>query len=128
MEECYICYNNVKLDDNKWKILQCNHKMCKKCFDYLDNNIKKNTCPFCRQPYKKTDITNNQLQLRINIEVEVEFEFEFNSRLERNRQRRRRRNLTSEEIKSRRKDIKKRCHKKWRNKDARLRKLKWYNF
>ena len=138
MEECYICYNRVKLDDNLWVKLICNHKMCKKCFKKLEdintiNNIYK--CPFCRQNYRSTRKSNNlntpqvrpNINLEINLEISINFEINIpNSRLNNRRIRRRRRNLSMDEIKERRDYIKKKCKKKWTSKDKRLKKLKWY--
>ena len=131
MEDCYICYNSINLENKNWVNLECNHKMCNKCYLILTKNKEFFSCPFCRQVYKNNDYkpftkTNNpQLQLEIELEIEIEIPI-ANSRLNRNRFRRRRRNLSFEEIKERRENIKKRCKKKWINKNNRLNKLKWY--
>lgn len=63
-DECGICYDTK----HSWIILNCNHKLCKCCFDGIKkdsmNNQKKSTkilrkgrdnviikCPFCRKGY-----------------------------------------------------------------------------
>ena len=129
MEDCYICYNSINSEESKWVQLECKHKMCKNCYLILTKNKEIYSCPFCRQIYKNNNYktinkTNNpQLQLEIEIEIEIPI---YNSRQNRNRFRRRRRNLSFEEIKERRDNIKKRCKKKWTCKNNRLNKLKWY--
>lgn len=124
MEECLICYQNKNLDDNQWKKLPCNHKLCLYCFDkIINNNIFK--CPFCRQVFNFG--TNNKSK-KEELYFEINLEITYNINLNRNRIRRRRRNLTLREIKERRDNIKIRCKKKWECKDKRLRKLKWYDF
>jgi len=136
MEDCYICYNGYDANNkNVWEILPCNHKLCKKCFNILTKNKRRYNCPFCRHEIiKDFDKTNknpqvqlNNIELSIDIEISVEITLDIPfSRLERNRIRKRRRNLTFEEIKERRENIKKRCKKKWNNREARLSKTNWY--
>ena len=134
MEDCYICYSSLSTDAKHWEKLPCSHKMCKKCFLKLDNfNKEKNIfkCPYCRQDYKKICINvetyNPQVQLQINFEIEIPNLIIPNTRLHINRTRRRRRNLSLEEIKERRENIKKKCKKKWDLKNLRLKKIKWYD-
>ena len=52
MEECYICFSNLKLDN--FKLLPCSHKICFSC--YL--KLEKSKCPLCRKDFKynKDDI------------------------------------------------------------------------
>ena len=46
MEDCTICY----LKTNKWKVLPCQHKLCKKCYIQL----RQATCPYCRSEFTYT--------------------------------------------------------------------------
>ena len=120
MEECLICYQDKNLDDTQWKKLPCNHKLCLYCFDkIISNKIFK--CPFCREIF-------NFNKKKENIYLEINIEIPYNINLNRHRIRRRRRELTLQEIKERRENIKLRCKKKWEYKDKRLRKIKWYDF
>ena len=43
--ECNICFTQ----SNKWQLLPCNHKLCKKCFNLLQDT----KCPWCRIKIKK---------------------------------------------------------------------------
>ena len=49
MYKCDICFEEKK----KKKVLGCSHFLCKMCYDKLI----KNTCPFCRQPFKREEKT-----------------------------------------------------------------------
>ena len=57
LEKCGICYEEKNL--NHFKILECNHKVCKQCFPRIKNPL----CPFCRQPF----ISNRRRSLPISI-------------------------------------------------------------
>lgn len=135
MEECNICLTCPS--NSKWKVLSCNHKMCFSCF----LKLQKNTCPYCRLPFnytKKeqslkynisytppqlnniTNIVNSFNQLNIDNNYNIPY-----SRINRNRYRKKRKNLTEEEIKEKRINIKERCKRKWINKENRLK--KWYD-
>ena len=46
MEECYICFSNLKSSD--FKSLPCSHKICFSC--YL--RLEKTKCPLCRKDFK----------------------------------------------------------------------------
>ena len=116
MEECMICYINQKLDD--FKILGCSHKLCTGCYLQLQTE----TCPYCRAPFiylqQEREIVHFVDEVYIPIDGHTPRQKTY---------RRRRRNLTYEEISERRNMIKKRCKKKWKSKDGRLNKTKWYN-
>ena len=43
--ECNICF----IQSNKWQLLPCMHKLCKKCFNLLQDN----KCPWCRIKIKR---------------------------------------------------------------------------
>ncbi len=43
--ECNICF----LQSDKWQLLPCKHKLCKKCFNLLQDT----KCPWCRIKIKK---------------------------------------------------------------------------
>ncbi len=55
-EDCQICYDSFETDDKNWKSLNCEHKVCAKC--YKEINITRKTmsgishnsikCPFCQ--------------------------------------------------------------------------------
>ena len=131
MEDCYICYNSFEDKKHNWEVLPCNHKLCKKCFDIISKNKRNYKCPFCRHEIinentnKNPQVQLNDVRIDLEITVEITLDIPF-SRLERNRTRKRRRNLTFEEIKERRENIRKRCKKKWNNREARLNKTNWY--
>jgi hypothetical protein len=135
MEDCTICYQKT----NKWKVLPCHHKLCKKCYIKL----RQATCPYCRREFtytKEEQIKRHNLyisnrnhppsQLRLNNTINIEEYTNYNivnSRIERNRTRRRRRNLSMKEIQERRRLIKKRCKSKWNKKYRRTMKNNWWN-
>lgn len=140
MEDCYICYK--KTHESEFKVLSCQHKLCKSCYLHLSTNF----CPFCRQTftYSRVDIYNRQ-ELNLNyinnnntspqlfdintLSNDYNFNFEFNipnARIRRNKNRKRRKNLTMEEIQEKRRLVRKKCKKKWNTKEGRLSKLKWY--
>ena len=48
MEDCNICYTQIKTNDEK--ILSCQHKLCKSCYLRLATQF----CPYCRHPFKYT--------------------------------------------------------------------------
>jgi len=124
----------VQSKDNFFTASVCGHRLCKDCFKLL----QKNNCPFCRQPYTQNEIeirlgnnSNNNINppqnyYRIELYNEIEDSFipqvPF-SRIRRNMIRKRRRNLTFEEIRERRKIIKKRMKRKWLIKNRRREKL-----
>ena len=131
MEECSICYSSSS--DNNWKILSCQHKLCHLCYLKLDNSI----CPYCRKEftYNREDIIRRQelnikyesytpparlntfesyteqgltqRTIRRNNTININTNPPF-SRLNKNRFRNLRRNLSQEEIRERRKNIRKR--------------------
>jgi len=102
--------------------------MCKKCYLILTRDKHIYSCPFCRQKYKNNTYNNNYKtdNKQNNNESHLEIPL-INSRLNKNRIRKRRKNLSLEEIKARRDNIRKRCNKKWNCKNNRLNKLKWYD-
>ena len=57
LEKCGICYEEKEF--NHFKILDCNHKVCKQCFPRIKNPL----CPFCRQPFS----SNRRSSLPISI-------------------------------------------------------------
>ena len=57
LEKCGICYEEKEF--NHFKILDCNHKVCKQCFPKIKNPL----CPFCRQPFS----SNRRSSLPISI-------------------------------------------------------------
>ena len=54
MEECIICYNNIKEKEiyHKWSCKHENYKCCKKCIINLD------ICPICRNDEYKLNVFN----------------------------------------------------------------------
>ena len=135
MEDCTICYQKA----NNWKVLPCQHKLCKKCYMLL----RQATCPYCRREFiytkeeqiKRYNINSSNrnyppTQLRSNNTINLEEYNNYNivnSRINRNRTRRRRRNLTMKEIQERRRIIKKKCKRKWDKKNRRTMKNNWWN-
>ena len=127
------------------KFLSCGHSLCFSC--YLQ--LQQTKCPFCRTDFtysfedmyiknkknKKIHTLNNGIQnqdldlnnlwqpptttefLLLSNESNINEPF---SRLRKNTFRKRRRNLSLDEIMNRRQEIKKRCQKKWTNKNGRL--------
>ena len=77
--ECPVCLEHKK--KKQIKILECNHKVCKECYNKMLNH-KIHTCPMCRYNFK-SDINNIYYKIR-----------------------KRRRNLTYEEYVERRQKIK----------------------
>jgi len=119
MEECIICYNNFK----NFKTLGCLHKLCESC--YL--KLQKQSCPYCRTPFQ---YTKEDLYLKLQKNSRQENDVIINSYPEMRittYQRRRRRDLSIEEISKRREIIRRKCKKKWKSKEARLNKMKWYD-
>ena len=151
MEECSICYGSSS--NVNWKILSCQHKLCYLCYLKLDNStcpycrkefiynkediIRRQELNIKYKPYTPpaplsfidfiiNEQSLNQLRtIRRNNTINTENYQPF-SRLNKNRFRNRRRNLTEEEILERRKNIRKRCKKKWTMKQGRLNKIRWY--
>ena len=78
-EECPVCLDSKK--KKQIKILECNHIVCKECYNKLLNH-KIYSCPMCRYNFK-SDIENIYFKIR-----------------------KRRRNLTYQEYIDRRKKIK----------------------
>ncbi len=154
MEDCIICYTTVDTEINSWKVLPCKHKLCRSCFIKLDKTrcpMCRKNFNYTKEEIKQRinrgiNYSNWQppQQLTIPIEFTADNNIIFNlerlrnldnhsiiinppfSRLERNRRRKRRRNLSMDEIKERRRNIKKRCKRKWMMKNGRLNKMKWY--
>ena len=147
MEDCNICYTQIKTNDEK--ILSCQHKLCKSCYLRLATQF----CPYCRHPFKYTTeelkqrqamnikynnytppaqlfdesiIINSFNRLEIN-ERENNREHIPCSRILRNKNRKRRKDLSEEEVKERRDIIRKKCRKKWTMKEGRLNKIRWYD-
>lgn len=142
MEECCVCISSA---ENK-KTLSCSHFLCYDCYIRLD----KPCCPLCRNDFKYTQqelIERHNLNINysnwqppeqltnINFNViENTFSVVFdnyityvpNQRLNKNRFRRRRRALSLDEIKERRRLIKKRCKLKWDKKNGYKNKVRWY--
>lgn len=151
MEDCNICYSQIK--PNEEKVLSCQHKLCNSCYLRLATP----NCPYCRKQFKYTpdDIKKrqamnikynnytppsqlfdesilldsfNQLQIqsRQNNHSQINENIPY-SRVLRNKNRKRRRDLSEEEVKERRELIRKKCKRKWELKEGRLNKLKWYD-
>ena len=85
--ECNICF---KVPD-KWHLLPCRHKLCKKCFSLLQDT----KCPWCREKFKKkkknrtrtrsySDPFHNRDSLHTPIDV-IEHEIRIERTLERKR-------------------------------------------
>lgn len=128
MEDCNICYQSK---EKMLKASTCGHELCMDCF----KSLRLNTCPYCRQSY-----TREELKLKgNNIEIQHYIPPQYNyitrnlnlddeniqvpfSRVRRNMVRKRRRNLSFEEIKEKRRIIKKRMKMKWCKKNGRLNK------
>lgn len=147
MEDCRICFSVVS--KSNWKKLSCDHTLCYSCYLKLNQPA----CPYCRVDfsYTKEDIANREKRkirytpytppaqlTEINLldhgfinnleETNVNY-YQNNEivRINRKMLRRRRRNLTQEEVEERRKNIRIRCRRKWRNKENRSNKIKWYD-
>jgi hypothetical protein len=151
MEDCNICYSKIKEEEKK--LLSCKHSLCKSC--YLRLATQK--CPYCREPflYTQDEIrTRQELNIKYNNNTPPSQLFDesillnnFNqltlnnrqnnnvnyidqvpfSRLTRNKNRKRRRNLSEDEVRERREIIRKKCKRKWKLKEGRLNKIKWYD-
>ena len=136
MEDCSICYNPGK----SWKVLPCQHRLCKKCYIQL----RQNCCPYCRNKFNYSyedekkrialkiiqDTRNPPTQSRYNNTNINNISYNFNqrfSRIERNRHRRRRKKLTFKEIQEKRRLIKKKCKLKWLKKNRNRYKNNWWN-
>lgn len=130
MEDCNICYQSK---EKMLKAKTCGHELCLDCF----KSLRLNTCPYCRQSYTREELVlkgTNNLQIqqynppqyhyisrRLDYSEEISIQVPF-SRVRRNMVRKRRRNLTFEEIKEKRRLIKKRMKLKWTKKNGRLNK------
>ena len=124
-----ICYSS----STEWKILPCCHKLCFSCYIKLIHE----SCPYCRQHFKySVDEINIRHNKNINHipqqltnsfnELTIDSDYNIpNSRTNRQRFRKRRRNLTEDEVKERRRIIKKKCKNKWTCKENRMK--KWYH-
>jgi hypothetical protein len=155
MEDCLICYSNQKkwkiLPCQHKLCFTCYLHLdtsrcpfCRKDFSYnqkeLEYKNKLNIDYSNWQPprqliipdsfrqiiIRSTERNNQENDRRINID---DIDYNQNpsfSRLNQNRIRRRRRNLSMKEIQERRKNIKKRCKKKWNKKNKRYRKINWW--
>ena len=154
MEDCIICYTTVDTKSSSWKVLPCKHKLCRSCFLKLDKTqcpMCRKTFNYNKAELKERQnmgINYSNWQPPQQLIIPVEFTADNNitydfttldiidtqhivhnppfSRLERNRKRKRRRDLSLDEIKERRNNIRKKCKKKWEMKNKRLNKLKWY--
>lgn len=140
MEDCNICYQSK---DSFFEASKCGHSLCIDCFRLLN----KNECPFCRQSYTHAEIiikgyNNSQtiynynppqyninlpnINIRLDIynteETEQVIHIPF-SRIRRNMIRKKRRNLTFDEVKERRRKIRKKMRMKWNRKNNRLKKI-----
>ena len=76
IKECEICYQ-IELSHNNKITLPCNHELCNSCL----KNLRTETCPFCRTPFKKSDfipqnIPNFLENLQINITIDYYIEIE----------------------------------------------------
>jgi len=141
MEDCNICYDKKK----DFFVPSCDHKMCLDCY----NKLIRNDCPYCRKKYTYQELQQKQNIYSLpdfrNNNEHIRNESSYNnynsvesilSRIEllenenirdipyasifRNMKRRRRRNLSFEEIKERRKIIRKRQKRKWIKKTSRM--------
>jgi hypothetical protein len=155
MEDCLICYSNQKkwkiLPCQHKMCFTCYLSLdvsrcpfCRKDFKYNQIELKQKNklnidysnwqpppqliLPNGFNEIIRVNNRNNQTNdNRIQIdEIDYSRNPEF-SRLSMNRIRRRRRNLSIKEIQERRKRIKKKCKKKWNRKNARYRKMNWWN-
>lgn len=143
MEDCNICYQSRK---NFFKG-SCGHSLCVGCF----RQLLQNKCPFCRKVYNKEELEiknynknlnkykqyppimyyRNQSLDRIRDMInsfdhdrEMTYQQIAFSGYERQMNRKKRRNLTFEEIKEKRRIVKKREKRKWMLKNGRLDKIR----
>jgi hypothetical protein len=150
MESCSICFleftekPEINLNNRCrfQKFLSCGHCLCFAC--YL--KLHQTKCPYCRNDFvysfedlylknKKTlkSSKNHSLGVQGIIETEITWQppttiqytlledtIEPFSRLKKNTHRKRRRNLSFDEILEKRKQIRKKCQKKWTHKEERL--------
>ena len=153
MEECYICFSNLKSSD--FKLLSCSHRLCESCYLKLEQA----KCPLCRKEflYNTEDIKKRRelgienkynspsAQLNYSERTRINDFSNLNSvrsvrRNNRNnniedvgigivgrqRYRKRRKNLSEEEILEKRKIIREKCKRKKMIKENRLNKVNWF--
>jgi len=123
MKECIICYKSF--NSNFFKILKCNHELCKNCYLKLEQPH----CPYCRHPFTYLKEERNSFADYFEdhhyIDIVLLSEY-INSIPIRKRHRRRRRDLSYEEILAARQIIRKKCRRKWKTKEGRLNKMRWF--